>query len=447
MSDASNMGTLESEGSFTIAGDVAIGKLAAFQLPRQSAWILKIVQAAVVCRSDSLKISQSNDTTTFTFEPNERVDIATLKHALLSPQVSGTPEVRHLAVGLRAVGFGDRRAFTLAFDRDAVRTFIGWNGSVLVERAEPLPKESRHAIHLGVAFPVEDQGRRLAGLAKSKGRATTEYSEVVQNGEVCPIPLYFDGLRIDNLRAPCSDRIDGQSVTLSVGWAPHQPQGGLMLLPLGLGEKTTQWKPTDRFTDERIFHIDGRVEQREVSSIAKIRYSYKIDHYGSKHRKFEFHSVKRFSEYSWVKDGVVCHREPSSMEASAVSFQIYLPADDLKTDISGLTIVTNSESEQRKDQARERLRFLMQNTLEALEGHLPKPFVRDTALAGGIAACLTLIAPFTLGKSLIGASIVVASMIGSASNKKQVMEDCKYQLRRAGDRLRFPEVGRGRGRY
>lgn len=447
LNDASSLGTLQSEGSFTIAGDAAIGKLAAFQLPRQSAWILKVIQAAVTSGAPSLKIGQSHQSTTFEYEMEPTFSIAELKEALLKPQLGKVaPAVGHLAVGLRAVGFGDKRAFTLAYDADGVRTFLGWNGSSLVQRGESSEPTTRPRLHLGVAFPPEDLGRRLAGFAKSKGRATSEYLEVVHNGEVCPIPLLFDGRRLDRLAAPLRDKIDGQSVILSVGWTPAAERDeACILLPQGL-HLSNGLKATDKFDDDRVFHLDGPKQTHRVSSIGKLRYGFKIDHYGSKHRQFEYHSVRSFSEYCWVKDGIVCHRQASLRDSSPISFQLFLPADDLATDVSGLSLSGSPKLERRMSEGRERLEFQMQNTIEALDGHVPKPFKRDTLIYGWMGALFTVTGLVTFGKSLIGAAVAGAALTISASNKKQIMEDCKYHLRRFGDSIRNPEPVRGRGR-
>lgn len=441
LKDASTLGQLDSEGTFTIAGDAALGKLASFQLPRPSAWILKIVQAAVASKAPRLDIRQGNETTDFTFRAKSELSVEEIKAALMSPQVTGSPTVENLAVGLRTVGFGDKRNFTLLVEHQGRRTILAWDGKKLVQSSHRIEPEPETLINLLVAFPPEDMGRRFAGLAKSAGRATTEYLEVVQNAEVCPIPLVFDGRRIDSLTAPPKHKIDGSTLALSVGWTPITPgqETGLMQLPKGIIESANALKVTDRFTDDRIFHLDGDLHKTEICSLAKMRYSYRITHYGSKNRNFDFQAINQLSEYTWVKHGVICHREASRYPTCPISFQVYLPADDLPTDVSGLTIRSSEETERRKGLARERLLFQVQNTIEALGNHFPKPFTRDAILGGAIATVCLFAGPLTMGKSLWGSTIGMASIAASAANKRQIMNDCKYQLRKLADRLRFPE--------
>ncbi|MCA9776424.1 MAG: hypothetical protein KC800_06905 [Candidatus Eremiobacteraeota bacterium] len=437
LQEAGNVGRLDSEGSFTISGDAALGKLANFQLPRKSAWILKIVQAAVTAEAAALSISQSNETTTFVFYPEMEFGVDELKEALLSPGLVGPRPVQHLAVGLRAVGFGDGRAFTLALDRQGVRTYFGWNGKELAQRAEALPPEAPPRLTLGVAFPPEDMGRSLGGLAKGKGRATEEYQEIVSNGEVCPIPLLFDGRRIDTMQAPHPDETLGNTATLSVGWTPYSEADGVppLDLPKGMPERSTTWRPTDKFTDSRVFFFDGDLKQTHTKCIVKLRYGYKVESHRSKHRSFKFQSLKRRSFYAWVKDGVICHREVSKIPVTPISFEVYLSADGLQTDLTGFQIKEDAEYVRRATLGKEQICFQVENTLHALQEHIPRPFSLHAATYGAVGLVFTLVAPMTVGKSLVGAFAFVGLAL-SAYDKKQIMDDCAHHLRRLTDKLR-----------
>ena len=443
---ASQVGKLDSEGSFTISGDAALGKLASFQLPRKSAWILKVVQSAVTADSTFLQISQTNETTTFIFHPAVEFEVDQLKEALLSPQLVGPRAVQHLAVGLRTVGFGDGRAFTLALDKQDVRTYIGWDGRQLSQRVETLPDAGPPKLTLGVAFPPEDLGRSLGGLVKSKGRATAEYQEVVSNGEVCPIPLIFDGRRVDTLQAAHPDESFGNTATLSVGWTPYSndPSFPDLMLPRGLPVEGTNWRATDKFTDKRVFYFDGDLKQTHTNCIVKLRYGYKVESHRSKYKSFKFQSLDRRSYYSWVKDGVICHREPSKGTTHPVCFEVYLSAEGLTTDLTGFKLRSDKLYFQRANKARDQVRFQVENTTHALAQHIPKPFGIHSALYGTLGAVFTLFAPVTMGKSLLGAFSLVGLAL-SAYDKKQIMDDCKFHLTRLSDRLKNPEPGFPRG--
>lgn len=434
--EAKSLGKLDSEGSFTIAGEAAIGKLASFQLPRSSAWILKVIQSAVSSHAEGLWISQNNETTTFTYKLPPDFEVEMLKAALLSPEAPSDPKVAHLAIGLRTVGFGDRRAFTLACDQGEVRTILGWDGHQLVQKAEPIESGGPSLLRLGVAFPPEDQGRRLMGLAKSKGRATSEYLEVVKNAEVCPIPLFFDGLRVDRMQAPPADEAEGDSAILSVGWStpPSAPPLPEFLLPAGMQVDSRSWRPTDKFTDDRIFHLDGSTQTRNASCMTKIRYNYKIDHHRSKNRSFQFRSIRRFSYYCWMMDGVIIDRQRVARENTVISYEIYLSAEGLSTDISGFTVRGTKAAVERMQVGRTHLRSCIESTLVAVQEHIPKPFGFHAVSMGALGAFLAVLVPVTAGKTFF-AAFALLNLGLSAYDKSKIMDDCKRHLSLLSERL------------
>ena len=433
LAEARSGGQLDSEGSFTIAGEAAIGKLAAFQLPRVTAWILKMVQGAVVSQAPELRIRQSHEATTFEFSPVGGFQLEELRRSLLSPQISGEGAERHLAIGLRAVGFADKRAFTLALDQEGTRTILGWNGQKLVQRAEPHEGEVTR-LQIGVAFPEEDKGRQLGGLMKSSGRATAEYKEVVLNAEVCPIPLTFDGRRIDRIEAPPSQELAGKMATLSLGWPALKQDEASFGRPQGIATNLSGWRPTDRFTDSRVFFSLGDLTQERVNSMVRLRYHYDIVSHRSKHKSFQFRNIPRASFCLWIRDGVICHRERADVPVRAVSYDLYLPGDGLPTDISGLTLRPGEEQALRLRQAQEHLRWQVEETLDKVKSHTPKPFGVHVALSGAMGVMGLLATPTTFGKSAL-AGFALLNMAISAYYKSKVMDDCAHHLVRLRDSL------------
>lgn len=429
LTEARAGGSLDSEGSFTIAGEAAIGKLASFQLPRPSAWILKIIQGAVSSRASGLAICQSNESTTFLFYPSQEISVDDLRAALLSPQVPKEGAVAHIAIGLRAVGFGDKRAFTLALDQEETRTILGWNGSNLVQKVEHCEAVERPTIRVGVAFPPDNLGKAFLGLMKAKGRATDEFTECVQNAEACPIPLTFDGRRIDRLEAAPPNDVVGTSLSLSLGWRELRKDLPKFPRPLGVTTADPGWRPSDRFTDSRVFFLTGAPQQRYVNSIVRLRYRYHVDQHRSKNRGFKFHSIPQNSYFLWVKDGVICHRERAKGSIHAVSFDLYLPADDLPTDISGLTLRTSPMQTDRVRHGLEHLRWQIQETEAMLKSHLPKPFNFHSAVFGLMGVAGLVAAPATLGKSMI-VGVAAINLAFSAYDKKEVLDDCIFHTGR-----------------
>lgn len=427
LQSASRLGQLDSEGSFTIAGEAAVGKLAAFQLPRQSAWVLKIVQAAVTSGASFLEIRQSRDVTTFRFDPSIEIDVDAIEKSLLAVEIEATPFVRHLCVGLRTVGFGDKRAFTLAASDGEHRQLFGWNCHNLTKQTNREEEPTRPYLHLGVAFPEDNQGRVLGGMMRAAGRATDEYQEIVRYGQACPLKLTLDGRRLDTLMGLPEKIMSCTSVplgicTLSALQSPHPK----LPIPPGIDRVQTRWRPTDRFTDSRLFYFEGGQEQ-EAPALLRVCYHFHVDSHRSKYRSFQFHSVPQPSVAHWVKDGVICQSQTLSRTPSAASLDVFLSAEGLPTDISGLRLREVSE-------APERLRLVLSGapqflyrTGEVVQGFTPRPFGVHTAMYGALGAFGVVCTPVTMGKGM-WATMAAVGMAVSAYDKRKIMLDCQHAL-------------------
>ncbi|HIB66471.1 MAG TPA: hypothetical protein EYO33_15500 [Phycisphaerales bacterium] len=67
-----NQGTWESEGRFTLDRDKAWEKLSTYQLPFEHAWVLKLVQAAVLAACESLQVKLTGSESSFRFVGQSR---------------------------------------------------------------------------------------------------------------------------------------------------------------------------------------------------------------------------------------------------------------------------------------------------------------------------------------------------------------------------------------
>ncbi len=434
LGDAAELGKLDSQGSFTIAGEAAIGKLASFQLPRKSAWVLKLVQAAVTSGAPSLAITQSRKTTTFTFQPRCEIDISDLQQALTEVEHSAPAPIAHLATGLRAVGFGDRRAFTLALETDGHRELFGWNLTQLARQSEAQTNQTSTTITLGVAFPAEESGWVLGGLMRSAGRVTDEYLELLTSCEACPIPVTLDGRRLDNLNASRKEPGGeiGTTALLSLGW-PTKGNSASELpnlsVPQGIERSDQSIRVTDRFEDSRLFFFAGEESVIGASVLIRLNYHFKIDSHRSKNSSFKFTSIAKTSYCHWVLDGVVCHRDVLLSKPFATSADIYLSAEGLSTDLSGLTLGDAGERKYRMLCACPEVAIQAKRTMEAIKDHVPRPFSLHTALYGTLGIFALLAVPTSAGKSMVGAVVAVNAAL-SAYDKNKIMSDCLVHLER-----------------
>ena len=97
-------GQWDSQGSFTTLSGKALSKLAAYQLPRPTAWILKLVQAAVAAACLRVRFDPNPNLTDLvvTFVGGELGTLEQLADIWTSPTATVTLAQKHLLVGLRA---------------------------------------------------------------------------------------------------------------------------------------------------------------------------------------------------------------------------------------------------------------------------------------------------------------------------------------------------------
>lgn len=429
---ATSLGSLDSEGVFTLAQEKAVEKLSSFQLPRPEAWILKLLQAAVASGADRLEVRTGGNFTFFSCSPQELFEVDALADSLLCLQQTPSEAAEHLAVGLRAVGFGAKRAFTLAFEQGCECFLLAWDGKKLAQMVENLPQPNhRLMLRIAVAHPARDS--RFPHLLSNPPAVEAELAELAAGAEVCPIPVLVNGKRVDTLTAPLVDPGHGlgKRVVLSVGWSPHQEGMDLpkLGLPGGISTLGSGMALTDRFTDKRVFHVVGDARSQDLSCIVKLSYGYHVDSHRSSLGKFRLHNKPRHSYVHWVKDGVVCDRHRWRFEPAAVAFDLYLSAEGLATDATGLSVVRRADVAHRVGRALPWVGEQARQTSQALGGRLPRPFGYHSALAG-LFALLALGSPPVALFQIFAGGVAVAQIGLSLYDKYQLMGDATRHLDR-----------------
>lgn len=135
-------GTADSRGEFTLARDEALAKLAQFQLPYESAWVVKLVQAIVAggCRCD-IRVDLLATSVRFLFSsPGFSLD--EVEEGFYNPQLSPNRSLRHLLSGLWAAGLRNKWGFQVALPGQS--TTLIWDGQTL-NRVPPKISEIRPA--------------------------------------------------------------------------------------------------------------------------------------------------------------------------------------------------------------------------------------------------------------------------------------------------------------
>ena len=174
-------GTWESEGVFTAIASKALSKLAAYQLPRPSAWVLKMVQAAVVASCTSLRIDTDADSAilTLSFYGGELANVEQLARVWTSPTATVSLAQKHLLVGLRAVSVSQKRKVALfSVDTRGSQKSLVWDGQKL---SSVTGQGSLHSNDPLLVISVSDP--RIVYYWER------ELSELRSFAVTCPIPL------------------------------------------------------------------------------------------------------------------------------------------------------------------------------------------------------------------------------------------------------------------
>lgn len=330
-------GQFNSKGQFTLALDKLCEKLAAFQFERSSKWILKVVQGLVASGATSIFIKQSYSVV----EIRYHWKVAAWTHqdlelAFLSPELESKAAVRHLATALWFVTF--RLGATWKSVLEGVTEALCGSTREL----SFLNVETERSNVLEIVYPGEQRQSLLRSLfshfgATGPSRAAELSRELALFAYTCPVPLSLDHLRLDNLCswATCYPRRLGtggsreQVYVAAVGWG-EAAEAAAIVLPPNTRPVGERFGPTQfgRFGESdgpvhwmalltgHIQMLTGRGESRLAP-------------------------FKGPSSLNWVRDGIIVRQDVVPISCAA-SCQLFVSADHLAVDLSGLKLIDSA---------------------------------------------------------------------------------------------------------
>lgn len=406
LSSARVDGQFDSEGSFTIASEAARGKLAAFQLPRPSAWVLKILQGAQLLGCSRMSISQATTITTFALRLSEPPDLDMLHASLLSLELNPKTGLDHLAVGLRAVGFGDSRWFRVTLDEGNDQYVLSWDGKEVCRTHTPGWWKFQHSrFRIEVDFPKNDPRVYFMGQSRMKGRAADEYLEVTRRGYTCAYPIFYDGRLISGLASVGSSHSSLKTVNLGLTWCPSESTEQSLSMPDEICRNLSSPRIPFFRKETEFIHVWGDNNTRELGAFFTLKYSRER---AKQETIYQDIPIPQSSALVWVRDGVICERWTVKDIKHPMSFELHLSANNLPTDISGLSLKDGPE---RQERVSEGVRYL-KDSLPALELEINTVSRRGKFIGGAIGLLAAAAFPFVMGLSvpvIIGSTMVVLS--------------------------------------
>ena len=429
--------------AWTETGGVALTKGSGSMAPAlrvPTDWILKVIQAAVRGRAEKIRIRQTSSTTTIGVAGPPPIESYELESAFYESRGEGRWARDYLLTALRYLSFVEGRDWALRSP--------AWSESYHfhqgeLERRQVTQKEGE-GWTLEVEFPPRDRGRRLGGILRGAGRARDEYLAVVRGALLCPLPLTFDGRRLDRFEPAVRTADEGSLAYLSLGIGPasdsEEEEGGGAALALPIDLEVGSWRPTDKFSDGRPFTVAGNACTRQSTALWHLHFHYKLDSKlfpgpGRGRWPTDTHSwwrrVAAESFLHWVLDGVVIDSvKLFSIPGTPIGLNLYLPAEGLPLNpLAGP--IKNDLSEERREKGIRQARQSLQEVADALQSHLPLPWLSHALYFGGMGVVIAGVAltspmPFFAPLGLA----VSPPLIFSSMFKKAIVKDCIVALKR-----------------
>jgi hypothetical protein len=417
-------GQMDSQGSFTMAGRKAAGKLAQSLLPEPADWILKVVQGACRAQAPALSISQTRRATHVEFQLPYLLDIQAFEASLTQGSTSYQSGIDELSTALRVLGLGQQRSWVARLRGAETTTWVlVKDGEASLETvAERAGETGVTEVLIGIAFPPGQTGK-VGGLVRFGAAVQHEHEALSVRARACPIPLLLDGERLDTLQRESTLESFEHEAFLGVAFgqepqlAPLAPPGGLQESELG------RWR--DRFTDPRPYFVPSP-PVAGCSSVLRVAFRYQRERHTRGERLRAFRPLPTSSRVLLLRHGVVVGKRNLGI-SEPIAVDVYLNSDQVRSDLSGLAVEVQPEHVQA---ARQELRGLggFLTVLESrLEAHVCRPRPSEVVGYTGLSALALLLTPWPIKLLTLGGS---AFQLHAASQQyRRLVRDCTDQVR------------------
>lgn len=322
-------GASAGEASFTIDRQKAWEKLGGLQLSQPHLWVLKVVQAAVAGRAESLEIAQSSRETSFVVRSAPDWNREGLHSAALLSARPRVPGLEHLAVAVRALAKGTELPFVLGYP-DGVRE--AWTGERFCSQGE-VGRNSTFALTVGHHRLGErrDSDSAVRAMSASIARYLTSYAYP------SPIPVRLD-----------SRLINGIENDPEFGVSPHAAVLTMLEIPPSEVCPALTVVTSPELAQREEFRLaSGWTQERDLCRVEVGGLGLVTAHF----KQSRSQALRAFSESAhllWIQDGVVVHRD-RLWYSGPVSVGVFVNASGLETDLSGLDLTWSDERARRRD--------------------------------------------------------------------------------------------------
>lgn len=326
-------GQFDSRGSFTLAVKEANQKLARFALPREHAWVVKLLQAAVGWRASSLTLTQKRDTSRFCLRPSRRYGVPQgpeILNAFLSGDLGGGDPLSRFCLAIKSLGEQANFPFLLVID-DGAQTHVS-DSNFLGNKALRAEHRYPEGIALTVSHIKAGESKVLSYLSPARlaGRSYAMLQELFDHAPYCAMPLFHDGRPINDWNPSRMHKEHNVSCrplfTRAIAVERHRQRPWIR--PLDLPQAI--WAQTEHVTCIPILSSDDE----ECDAILRLWTAPDSPPLPS-------------SCLYWVAEGAVVERTYLGHH-SCVRLEIVADASDLPLDLTGLTLNLSAEATARR---------------------------------------------------------------------------------------------------
>ena len=350
-------GVHQDEGAFTIARDKLLTKVAKFSLPRDDDWVLKVVQAVNVWRAPRLVVRQSRLATSFFFCPPDSASFPTegrLISNLSAGVLDGEQPIAMLCMALRSLVDQVGLSFVLAIRHENVVSkpiFAGDDTTALPPKVrEQWASMSKNGVRLTVSHfrgAESGTGRYIPTFTGIPRRDITIAKVLESFTYASGVPIFFDGRLLTN--PPQAAQVDGPFTRalrlgfLATDTVPDSPAFSSLraATPAPAPEPALEDVEFSPFPPHSRLSVDSLFRGNTSAWYLIRTREWRLGDLSGSDSGFTRIEHSLF----WVRNGVVVKRQTLKNRSSGSSIAIFLPADDLRSDLTGLSIDVDEQAQ------------------------------------------------------------------------------------------------------
>jgi hypothetical protein len=343
-------GTSQGEGGFTISHEKAALKMSQYSLPREHAWVLKIVQAAVAWKCFKIDLTQTRTESTFRFSSHQ-LDQLPSNHDLVSAILRADPEsgepLESLGAALRILVEKTHLSFHLLIDKgqdEPQAIYAGVYYGEMDEAKRALRREGwGPGINLAINhIPHTEVNRLLLNYVPIRRNGLPMMMELEKYAYVSPVPITVDGRRLD-----------GVLRSSVLNWNYHRKPLRIAGVEIP-GDLDPPLPICDGFTN-LVLSVYSRLEdfRSEVPLKRSEAYFVLAAEVGKDSYETTWRAVR--SRIYWVRNGVIVDEEPLPISTRTLELTIYASADGLEADLTGFQLIKNQAYQERRERLLKRI--------------------------------------------------------------------------------------------